>query len=94
MLVEGEDRLTQGVVRLQALADGWLTVIRPVLHLASAQRSADHRLHGAVKHHNDVGGPAHLRNRERGWVRKKMGSMAPCSPRDQESRIVGPTKNN
>lgn len=81
-------------MRLQALENGRLTVIRPVLHLASAQRSADHRLHGAVKHHDDVRGPAHLRNGERAWVRKKLGSMAPCSPRDQESKIVGPIKNN
>lgn len=81
LLVEGQDGLAHGVVRLQALVDGRLAVICPALHLAPAQRSLDHRLHGTVKHDDDVGGPAHLGIHRRGWVRKRLvGTVAPCAP--------------
>lgn len=69
LLVEGQDRLTQGVVCLQTLADGWLRIIRPVLHLSTAQDSPHHCFHGAVKPHDYVGGPAHLGSNQQDRVR-------------------------
>lgn len=86
-LVGSQDRLIQGVVRLQALANGPLAVTLPALHLAVAQCSLDHHLHGAVKHDDSVGGSAHLGTQERGWIRKRLGPMVPYSSRAQESRI-------
>lgn len=67
LLIEGQDWPTQRVVRLQALADGLLTVVCPVLYPAPAQCSPDHRIHGAVKHNDDVWGPAHLGTHKGDW---------------------------
>ena len=45
LLVEGQDGLTQGVVRLQA--DGQPAISHPMFHLAPAPSSPDHCLRGA-----------------------------------------------
>lgn len=80
LLIEGQDWLTQHVVGLQALADGRLTVICPVLHPAPVQHSPDHCIHGAIKHDDDVWGPAHLGIRQGGWVRKRLEGGSPPPP--------------
>lgn len=74
-------------MHVQALADGQLAVRGPALHLAPVQHSLDHCLHGAVKHDDEVGGLARLGTREGGWVRKRLGALAPCVPLPQRSGI-------
>lgn len=66
LLIEGQHGLTEGIVCLQTLADGWLGIIRPVLHPSSLQHSPHHGLHGAVKHYDYVGVPAHLDSNQQG----------------------------